>query len=258
MWSKVKERLSCNVLENITLLKMIDTYGSKLGCTVLERDSGWGLLLSLPVEFSSYDRKTYPEAESVYMLAGTDNRLLERLLDDPPIPKKPTVFKVQRSEYKQLLERKFKLAGIRSFYSYSCLEPFPGQSPDEVTTRDTLQEELLPMWLSNGYELGEIEQLFAHGARSYSFYTDGKPASTCIVFRNYGRVWEVGAVHTAEEYRGNGYAKKVVQAAVNGLLSRNLIPRYQVEDRNRPSVLLAESLGLTRLVTLEHLYWNGG
>lgn len=257
MWSKAKERLSSHILQNITLLKMIDTYGSKLGCKMLERDCYWGLLLSLPIEFSSYDLRTYPHAESVYLMAGTDAGLLSRLLDDALDSNKPVVFKVQRTEYRLLLEQKLELARMRSFYSYSCVEPFPDMKQDEVIEGDKLQEDLLPLWLSNGYELQELVNLFTLGARSYSFYKHGKPASSCLVFRNYDRVWEVGAVHTAEEYRGKGYAKKVVQAAVNQLLSRNLVPRYQVEDDNLPSILLAESLGLTRVVTLEHLYWNG-
>jgi hypothetical protein len=35
-------------------------------------------------------------------------------------------------------------------------------------------------------------------------------------------------------------------------LSRRRVPRYQVHDDNKPSILLAESVGLTRFLTITH------
>jgi len=128
---------------------------------------------------------------------------------------------------------------------------------ENVVAHDTVDDGVLPLWMENGYSLQEIQQYFAKGAKAYTLYRGGFPISTCLTFVNYRHIWEVGAVHTIAPYRRKGYGKIVVSAAINDLLRRGCLPRYQVEETNSNSIRLAETLGLQKVVTLEHLYFAG-
>lgn len=85
-----------------------------------------------------------------------------------------------------------------------------------------------------------------------SIFLDGNPVSTCLAFRNEETIWEIGALHTLESSQRNGYAKKVVQTAIQETLERGFIPRYHVLETNQASIRLAESIGLIPCVQLEH------
>ncbi|WP_282942342.1 GNAT family N-acetyltransferase [Paenibacillus sp. RC67] len=256
--SKLKravQRLSGHVLENITLLKMLEAYGDQMDCKLVEQGREWAVLLCLPASCSSYDRAVYPEAKSIVFVGGTDTTAILELLNRLTI-QKPVIFKTQKEEYRQVIESKYQVEKIRSFYTYSCLERIPEPEISEIVEEDVVNENLIPLWSNNGYDSQELRKMFEQGARSYTLYEAGEPVSTCLTFHNYGPVWEIGAVNTRDDHRGKGYAKKIVTAAVNYLLVRKFLPRYQVLESNWPSIKVAESLGLTRVVTLEHLYFG--
>lgn len=256
--NKAKQLLCRDILSHISMLKMLDAYGDSLACTVLERDRHWGVLLCVPTQLSSYDRTAYPSAESVVFMSGSDNVIISELIGGLNTDK-PLIFKIQRGhdrllDYRPMLEKKFRLEKTRSFYSYTCQGPISLSRTDEIIEENTLNDRLLPLWTLNGYKIQEIQRMFELGARSYSLYANGIVVSTCLTFCNYGPVWEIGAVHTIDEYRGKGLAKAVVAAAVDRLLKDNMVPRYQVTDQNMASIRVAESLGLRRAVTLDHYY----
>nr|WP_280636984.1 GNAT family N-acetyltransferase [Rhizobium sp. 16-449-1b] len=81
---------------------------------------------------------------------------------------------------------------------------------------------------------------------------EDEPQSLCFVFRNYGAVWEIGGVYTAENSRGRGFAGKVVRTALAELAKRNMLSRYQVSADNSASIRVAEKLGMQRFMTLTH------
>lgn len=254
MLGRAKELLGRDALENITMLKMIDAYGKRLQCRLVEKEAGWGILISLPTALSAFDLRIYPDAESIILVAGTDLNAIAELVRELPSDRN-FVFKVQREAYKNVIAQSIRLNRARAFYTYTCSEPIRYSSCEKVVEGDRLDARNVPLWLANGYSHQELIHLFNAGARSYTIYDrDESAVSTCIVFRNYGRIWEVGAVHTAESDRGKGYAKIVCSAAINSLLDKGLLPRYQVEHHNEPSIRLAKSLGLTLAVTLEHYY----
>ena len=251
-----KRLLATHLFENISLLKMLETYGDKLAVWLIRREERWGVLIVLPAKISAFDHMSYPEAESVIFVSGSDLDLIRRLVEELPRDK-PLVFKVQRAEYKTILESQFPLVRKKAFYTFTCEHLLEIPHQGNVAVHDTIDDHVLPLWMENGYSLREIQNYFAKGAKAYALYCHGSPISTCLAFMNYRNIWEVGAVHTIAEYRRKGYAKIVVSAAIDDLLRRGCLPRYQVEETNTNSIRLAESLGLKKVVTLEHLYFEG-
>jgi predicted GNAT family acetyltransferase len=86
----------------------------------------------------------------------------------------------------------------------------------------------------------------------------GDTASVCLVYENWGPVWEVGGVVTAPEHRRKGLGARVVRTALATLGERGLTPRYQVEEHNAASTALARSVGLAPFVTITHYLTSGG
>ncbi|MFB9330364.1 GNAT family N-acetyltransferase [Paenibacillus aurantiacus] len=254
---RIKALLSRRVLENITLLKMLEAYGAAMNCRLLEHDEQWSMLLRLPTSDCPYDAKTYPDASHIVFLAGTDADLLDQLVGELSL-NQPLVFKVQRAEYEALLRNRLTLERKRAFHTYSIgkgdLVKLPSR---DVAEERRLNAALLPLWMANGYAREELEVMFVGGARSYTLYEQGSPVSTCLAFPNYGKVWEIGAVHTLASHRGRGLAAQVVGAAAASLIERGLVPRYHVEAGNAASIALAEKLGFTHEVELVHLHYAG-
>ncbi|CAG7628939.1 GNAT family N-acetyltransferase [Paenibacillus allorhizosphaerae] len=256
MNDKVEGLLRNKLLENISLLKMMETYGPVISCSVIERGREWGMLLALHTKRSAFDLAKYPDTESVIFVSGSHAPILNELLDQLP-KSKPLVFKVQHPLYKALVESKFQVSSVSAFITYSCGEPLSIADDEQVMEEATFNERLLPLWRQNGYNEQELSRMFYNGARSFTLYHGNVPVSTCIIFCNCAPVWEVGTVFTCAEHRGNGYAKKVVSRAINFLLERNLVPRYQVVHDNAASIHVAESIGLKQVVVLEHLLYAG-
>jgi RimJ/RimL family protein N-acetyltransferase len=247
----MRHLLSQDVFANISFLKMIDTCRDDVPLKLVERGGEWAVWLLLPTWRSSFDLAVYPETEFVvYLGCSGDLELLQEVIREIPRGRS-FVFKVRRQEYLRVLEEIFPLRKVREFISYTSGSVF-SYSPDVVESK-RFDERLFSLWSRNGYSRQEIQGYFEQGARAYSILMSGVPVCTCLVFRNYGRVWEVGAVYTPEEFRGRGYAKKVVGAAISRLMSRGLIPRYQVVGGNIESIRLAESIGLRKFAVLEHL-----
>ncbi len=248
----IKKRLAENPLENISHLKMIESYGEVIQSFAEVDGPDWGAVLLLPVAASPFDRATYPEAEFVVYLAGS-GLPVERLLT--LIPRKANlIFKLQRPELKTLLERNgFELTRQRAYITYSCPSGSNYSFDREVAVGQQPDGRLIPLWEWNGYVRKEIEGYFAKGAYWYAVHDlNGLPACACLTFPNHGRVWEIGAVHTVEEQRRRGLARKVVSSALAHLLSMDFIPRYQAAETNSASIRLAEAIGLKEIVRLEH------
>lgn len=248
---QLMELLERDMLTNVSLLKMIQSYPGLIECRFIEKGGHSGALLLLPTTALPYDRLTYPDADYAVFLDCTDVELIPELLPYIPAGSR-VIFKLQRPSYARKLAEWCNLQKARSFYSYTSLSGATGSIDPHVVISGNAEANAMPLWLDNGYEEEEIRSYFQNGASSFTMYEDGLPVSSCLVFQNYKRIWEIGAVHTRAEWRGRGLAKRVVGAAVFHLKSRELMPRYQVLETNRASIRLAESAGLIRFVELSH------
>ncbi|WP_405113398.1 GNAT family N-acetyltransferase [Paenibacillus sp. FSL K6-1217] len=245
------DRLRRNPLKNVTLLKMLTAYHAQIDSVLIEQQEEWGVLLLMPAATFAYDHRTYPEADTVVLMDYSSPEVFPALLKLLPKDAK-LVFKLQEDAYRQALEPYFTLRRVRSLYSYSSAEGQRFSADEACVVSETIDERLLPLWMANDYSLEEITQYFADGAFAVSLFEGDTPLSTCMVYRNEERIWEIGGVHTAEAARQRGLAQRVVRTAVYHTLQRGYIPRYQVLENNFASIRLAESIGLTRAVTLEH------
>ena len=118
-----------------------------------------------------------------------------------------------------------------SFTSESAVEPDTGVS---VTTIPG--EAAFRMFETQGHERSWVEPMLASG-RAFACVLDC--ASACLVYENWGPVWEVGGVVTAPAHRRKGLGARMVRTALAELGERGLKPRYQVEEHNTASIALS-------------------
>lgn len=250
-YTTIMERLRRNPLKNVTLLKMMTAYHTQIDCVLIEQKEEWGVLLLMPATTFGYDHRTYPEADTVVLMDYSSPEVFPALLKRLPRDAN-LVFKLQEDAYRQALEPYFTLRRVRSLYSYSSAEGQRFSADEACTVSEAIDERLLPLWMANDYSLEEITQYFEDGAFAVTLFDGDTPLSTCMVYRNEERIWEIGGVRTIEAARQRGLAQRVVRTAVFHTQKRGYIPRYQVLENNLASIRLAESIGLTRAVTLEH------
>jgi len=145
----------------------------------------------------------------------------------------------------------------RTLISYTAPQHIGGKTQafrawQDVIIAQTPDEACIALYLENGYSRGEIDRFFAEGAQSFSIYEDGEPVCTCLTYRNFGDIWEIGGVRTIERAQRCGLARRVVQTALHALTEQKRIPRYQADSSNLPSIRLAESVGLVTCLRFEH------
>jgi GNAT superfamily N-acetyltransferase len=246
--------LQTDALKHIVHLKMIGAYAEHMTCRYERRGAQEGALLLIPTRVIPFDAKTYPGSECVVLLAGSDRETVDRLVRH--IPRQTSlVFKLVDGMTKDAVLQAFPCRRMAAFVSYTTGERrFRPQS--SVVTSAALDERLLPCYQANGYTPDEMEGFFKHGALSFTIYDGAQPLSTCFTFRNYDKIWEIGGVYTAPAQRRKGLARLVVETALDAVLSRGYIPRYQVADTNIPSMRLAETSGLTKFVVAEHYFYR--
>jgi GNAT superfamily N-acetyltransferase len=247
----IMAHLRKNPLKNITLLKMLSSFGPVMQAHWVEQGEDQGVLLLLPTKAYAYDYRTYPEAEYIVFMDYSSPDIFPNLLSLLPVQSK-LVFKLQDEAYREALSEHFPLFKARGFFSYTSppgLNPAPHQEAVIGTKPD---RRLLSLWEGNHYSLEEVQEYFQAGAFSVSIFDGDTPVSTCLAFRNEEQVWEIGAVYTVDSHRGKGLAQKVVRTALHRLLMEGWIPRYHVLETNKASIALAESIGLVPCVTLGH------
>jgi GNAT superfamily N-acetyltransferase len=248
---QIMSRLRQEPLKNVSLLKMLTSFQDVMVTHLVEQGTQWGILLLLPGTAYSYDHRVYPQADYIVFMDYSSPEVFPALQQLLPVNAK-LVFKLQDMKYKEALSAHFTLEKARGFFSYSTTEGQVFQKDEEVLLTHTLDDRLIPLWAANHYSREEIEDYFDQGAFSVSIFQDDKPVSTCLAFRNEEQIWEIGAVHTLESYQRNGYAQKVVRAALQETLLLGYIPRYHVLETNLASIRLAKSVGLVPCVQLEH------
>lgn len=241
-----------DMLTNIVPLKMLTAYGKDMQGYYAAEGEQAGALLLLPTQVSSYDRKTYPNTDYVALLSGNEPAVLQKLLVHLPRGCK-VVFKLVNDRQLAAVQAAFPVRRITSFVSFTSrpgdrFKRYPG-----VQAAEWVQPGLYEMFAAQGHSREEVEPYFGSGGGlSYALYGDGVPLAACFAYCNYGRVYEIGGVYTRPEERRKGYARQVVETAIDVVVEKGLIPRYQVHEKNEASIRLAETVGLVRFLTTEH------
>jgi ribosomal protein S18 acetylase RimI-like enzyme len=249
--------LERDLLKHITPLKLLHAYGSAVTCCYLERGDSAGALLMLPPQLFPSDAADYPFADQIVLLSTTGPAAAAALLDLVP-QGKTLIFKLVDPADREAVARRFSLSRVTGFSSYTSPPGRPWPPADDVAVSEALDERSLALFVARGHDADEVRGHFCAGvALSCMIEVAGAPAAVCYCYQNYGPVWEIAGVYTAPAARRAGYGRRVVAAALHSLTGRGLTPRYHVREDNLPSVRLAETLGLTPFVTIEHFLHSG-
>jgi predicted GNAT family acetyltransferase len=242
--------LNRDPLRNIVPLKMLTAYSAVIE-THYDEANGAALFL-FPTSAFAYDRATYADLDLVVLLAAVTPKAAAALLPLIP-PQKRLIFKLMDDGVRDLLATHLALQRVTAFLSYTSTAADRFSPHPDVVTAAQVDERLYPLFAAQGHDADEVQRYFAgDAARTFTLYQADEPIAACFTYQNFENVHEIGGVFTIPSARRKGHAQKVVTTAVHSLLQRGCWPRYQVHEENRPSIALAEYIGLTRFVTVEH------
>jgi GNAT superfamily N-acetyltransferase len=240
------EELARDPLRHIVLLKQLLAYPEHVKAYQASDATGTAILVALGAAASPYDRQTYPEAAVVAFISSDHPDLTTVLL--PCLPRDAgIVFKLSRETDLPAIRAKFSVVRRTSFISFTSDGAIGTDADVRVTTIPG--EAAFHMFETQGHERAWVESMLASGR---AFACALESASVCLVYENWGTVWEVGGVVTAPAHRRKGLGARVVRTALAHLSERGLKPRYQVEEHNIASIALARSVGLVPFVTITH------
>ncbi|HLG46077.1 MAG TPA: GNAT family N-acetyltransferase [Reyranella sp.] len=237
-------------LRHVVLLKQLLAYPGHVQAYRSSSPAGSAILLALEASASAYDRQTYPEADIVAFVASDHPDLTAALL--PCLPRDVgIVFKLSCEADLPPVRTKFSVVRRTAFVSFTADSAAAADAEVRLTTRPG--ETAFRLFESQGHERSWVEAMLA-GDRAFACVLEraGDTASVCLVYENWGPVWEVGGVVTAPDYRRKGLGARVVRTALAELGRRGLKPRYQVEEHNVASIALARSVGLAPFLTIAH------
>lgn len=166
------------------------------------------------------------------------------------------VFKLSREADLPPVNSSFSVTRRTAFVSFTADNAV---KPDaEVHISTTLNEAAFRMFETQWHERSRVRSLL-EGGRAFACVREqgGDTASVCLVYENWGLVWEVGGGVTAPAHRRKGLGARVVRTALAERRTRGLKPRYQVEAHNTASIALAQSVGLTPFLTIVHYVAEG-
>ncbi len=249
------EELARDPLRHVVLLKQLLAYPKHVKAFRVADTAGSAVLLALEASASAYDRQAYPEAAIVAFVASDHPDLTASLVTCLPRDI-GIVFKLSREADLQSVETKFSVVRRTAFVSFTS-DGAP--KPDaEVQVTTTPGEAAFRMFETQGHERTWARAVLGSG-RAFACVLEqgGDTASVCLVYENWGPVWEMGGVVTAPEHRRKGLGARVVRTALAELSGRGLKPRYQVEEHNAASIALARSVGLAPFVTITHYLTSG-
>jgi GNAT superfamily N-acetyltransferase len=239
-------------LKNIVLLKTLFYYPRAVRCHFHEGPEAAGVLLLLPGGASPFDRRNYPGTDYVVFIAATHPGLLPELLRHVPT-RRSLLFKLMGPCQQAAAAALFSLERVNAFVSYTAPQDRPFVPADGVTVSGIPDSACLNIYAAMGHSREELKDRFESGqALSFTVYKGDQPLASCFTFPNYGTIHEIAGVYTVPRYRRSGLARRVVETALHRLGHNGFLARYQVQEDNRPSIRLAESIGLRYVVTYEH------
>lgn len=244
------EILRRDPLKNVVLLKFLDmTLGRSTLHQVVDGDDVASLLL-VDHRFSSFDLKAYPAARVSVIISSNRPDLTREVLAFAPRGE-PLVFKLTDEADRLVVAEEFSLKRRTAYHSYtSSRSAVTAPVADvEFVLSDALSRMFAaqdhdPEWLGS---MIESDRAFISSVKE-----DGQPLSACFAFHIDGAVWEIGGVCTVPARRSEGLGSHAVRTALAEVVRRGCVPRYHVAEENTASIRLAESLGMTRFLTLTH------
>ena len=245
-------RLEREPLRNIVLLKHVEAFRDHVSVVQLSTGRHAATLVLLDAGASAYDRETYPEASFAALIASDDPELTRKLIASVP-RQCHVVFKLCEAADQEVVAEHFPISRATSFLSFTTGEPAAFTADANVSITESASDAMLELFESQGHPREWLCPLLSSGrAFACVLEQDKKPRSVCFAFENHGRIWEVGGVVTPPQHRGRGHAARVVRRSLAELQRRGLVPRYQVNEDNLPSIRLATSVGLRQFLQLTH------
>jgi GNAT superfamily N-acetyltransferase len=246
--------LARDPLRNIVLLKHLQGYAGHTRLHHVADGDRNGFLVVLDAAATSWDRRTYPAARFIVLISSDGPDLTRALLDHVPRGV-GLVFKLAGEAHRDAVEGRFALERRMSILSFTAPPPeladLPvepdirvGPDPGDAAFALFAAQDHARDWLQPMLDTGRAFACVAGPAAA--------PRAVCFAYENWPGVWEIGGVFTPEAGRRRGHGARVVRAALRELGRRGHAPRYQVHDRNLPSIGLAESAGLRRFLDLTH------
>lgn len=253
----IQTYLKTDLMRHLVHLKYLHIYADALNVHVAQTETGGidGLMLAHRTEVVFWDAESYPDSELVLLPTASTLKSAQTLLTLAQSQYggfQNLVLKFCDEQTRTVFARAFELNYAKATLSFTCDSCQPDDSLDDVMISHRVDNPLAALYARNGYTRAAVDQFFADGALAFTLYTDSAPACSCMVYRNFERVWEIGGLHTVEAARRRGYARRVVQKALVTLLKGGRIPRFQAEESNTASIRLAESLGMSQCLRFEH------
>jgi ribosomal protein S18 acetylase RimI-like enzyme len=244
------EHLARDPLRHVVLLKQLLAYPDQVTAYRASEGGKSAILLALEASTSAYDRQTYPEADVVAFIASDHPALTARLLSCLPRDV-GIVFKLSNEADLIPIESKISVERRTAFVSFTS--GAAGEPDGEVRVTAAPDDAAFRMFETQGHERAWAQSMLDNGrAFACMLQEGGDTASVCLVYENWGPVWEVGGVVTDPAHRRKGLGARVVRSALAELAKRGLTPRYQVEETNTASIALARSVGLAPFLTITH------
>jgi ribosomal protein S18 acetylase RimI-like enzyme len=245
--------LRADRLRHLVHLKYLHLYPDLMEVDCFES----AVMLNHATECIVWDAAAYPQTERVFLPVAADRAGAEALLQGYRqrfSDVRQAVFKFCDEDSKAVFGGYFggQMRQVKTLISFTTTRIPDDEVLDDVIVTGKPEAACLRLYESNGYSRDELDRYFADGGLSFTIYEDGMPVCSCLVYRNFDSVWEIGGLYTVEQARRKGCARRVTQKALAVLLERGDTPRYQVEESNLASVRLAESLGLEPCLRFEH------
>ena len=235
---------------NIVLLKHLEAFPDHTSLHHLTSAAGTATLVLLETAASPYDRATYPATTCAALISSDDPDLTRHLLEFVP-DRVGVVFKVAGDADGAVIAARFAVRQVAEFWSFTSEAAFAGDTDVDLTLAPS--DAAFELFQAQGHARSWLEPLLkTDRAFACTIGPRNGPFAVCFGFENYGKIWEIGGVVTPSDYRGRGFASRVVRTALAELARRKLTPRYQLDRTNLPSIRLAESVGLRRFLVITH------
>jgi len=237
-------------LRNIVLLKHLQAYREHVRVHRVADATGAATLVLLDAAASAYDRETYPRAAVAAFISSEHPALTAALLSHVPRGV-GIVFKLSREADLTPVQSQFSVERRTAFVSLTSTGAVEPAADVRITAEP--DDATLELFETQGHDWSWLRPRLRSG-RAFACVLEGggDTLSAYIAFEIYGRVWEVGGVVTAPSHRRRGLGARVVRTALAELAGRGLVPRYQVEEHNTPSIGLAAAVGLAPFLTIVH------
>jgi RimJ/RimL family protein N-acetyltransferase len=170
-----------------------------------------------------------------YDLPGAMVTALEQLAAGEPVGGDLSQPARYETEYAALLERHAPLSSTYAGPAYYLPELSPPAGARTVTITPANAALLEPHYPYARSEYAELAPVIVH-------VEDGVAVSICFSARITKQVAEAGA-HTAEYYRGRGYAAETVRGWASAIRAMGRLPLYSTEWENAASLAVARKLG---------------